>query len=684
MGTKTFDQLTVITSTNSTDKVVMWKDSSDQAVAITFADFGTNLSLSSYIKADGTVAMSGNLNLNGNSITNVNLTDGVDLSAFKTAYDAHVANTSNPHAVTAAQANAVAKDGSIGLTGNWDIGASRKILAEMITARSSAGLKLYEDGGTLGVFIDDTGSVAIGGTTIFGTSLLTVEGAITFRQAGSTRYRSSIRQAGGIATYTAFDDTGAAYIPQVYEALSVTLNVGSAANKPIYFDSSGNLGIAIAPTTTFHAAADSATGVQGRISGVTNSNKRLDFGYDTTNNRGAIQAYTNGSTFDPLVINAAGGNIAIGTTSTGTYKLNVSGSLNATTMFINGVSLTTGGASQWTTLGSDIYYQTGYVVIGANANGDTKLHIFDGSAGTISANADAKATLESSANVAFQLLCPAASDAYIYFGSPTSNQRGYIKYGHPSDFIGIGTSAVTRVIVKADTYPNVDNTSSFGLTSNRWTALWAVNGTIQTSDERAKMSIDDSDLGLDFVLALKPIKWVWPNDERPAKYETRTSTRPVTRKVKKTTRRVVEKNGKHVLDDVEEEVEETLVENKPVYHKNGKQVFEDKPVFNSAGEQTGTEKIPVTHPVVVTETVEEEVLTEEAISVTHERPHYGFSSQQVKQAMEAVNAADFGGYIYDKETDTYHLKYAEFMAPIVKAIQEMNERMNQLEKGRSD
>jgi hypothetical protein len=56
-------------------------------------------------------------------------------------------------------------DGSRALSGDWDIGVSRKISAEAIYARSNAGLKLFEDGGA-GIFVQDsTGNVGIGTTS---------------------------------------------------------------------------------------------------------------------------------------------------------------------------------------------------------------------------------------------------------------------------------------------------------------------------------------------------------------------------------------------------------------------------------------------------------------------------------------------------------------------------------------
>ena len=57
--------------------------------------------------------------------------------------------------------------------------------------------------------------------------------------------------------------------------------------------------------------------------------------------------------------------------------------------------------------------------------------------------------------------------------------------------------------------PNSDNTYSCGNSTRRWSEVWAVNGTIQTSDVREKADISDSVLGLDFVRALRPVSYRW-------------------------------------------------------------------------------------------------------------------------------------------------------------------------------
>jgi len=73
-----------------------------------------------------------------------------------------------------------------------------------------------------------------------------------------------------------------------------------------------------------------------------------------------------------------------------------------------------------------------------------------------------------------------------------------------------GTSTqTTRVYISqaGDMYPYVDNSYSLGVSSARWTAVWAANGTIQTSDANTKTDIVDSPLGLNFIASLRPVAY---------------------------------------------------------------------------------------------------------------------------------------------------------------------------------
>jgi len=127
-----------------------------------------------------------------------------------------------------------------------------------------------------------------------------------------------------------------------------------------------------------------------------------------------------------------------------------------------------------------------------------------------------------------------------------------------------------------------------------WGNVYAANGTIQTSDETTKQDIVDSDLGLDFI-----------NDLRPVKY-----------KMKETVKKIEDEDGK--IEYVEKEDNE-------------------------------------------------------------KRPHYGLLADQVK---EVLGDKDFGGYIdpaIGGEEGAKGLRYEEFIAPMIKAIQELTARVEELE-----
>lgn len=57
--------------------------------------------------------------------------------------------------------------------------------------------------------------------------------------------------------------------------------------------------------------------------------------------------------------------------------------------------------------------------------------------------------------------------------------------------------------------PETDNTWTNGDGTHRWTVVYATNGTINTSDIRDKVNVEDADLGLDFLMRLRPVKYEW-------------------------------------------------------------------------------------------------------------------------------------------------------------------------------
>ena len=57
--------------------------------------------------------------------------------------------------------------------------------------------------------------------------------------------------------------------------------------------------------------------------------------------------------------------------------------------------------------------------------------------------------------------------------------------------------------------------------------------------------------------------------------------------------------------------------------------------------------------------------------------HYGVVAQELKQVLDEIGE-EFGGLLYNEQEDSYRVRYAEFIAPLTKAIQELDERTQAL------
>jgi len=79
----------------------------------------------------------------------------------------------------------------------------------------------------------------------------------------------------------------------------------------------------------------------------------------------------------------------------------------------------------------------------------------------------------------------------------------------PTERFRIRNNGELVVFNSSTFYPNTDNAVELGFTGNRWSKVWAVNGTIQTSDERQKIEITESALGTEFVKSLRPVSYKW-------------------------------------------------------------------------------------------------------------------------------------------------------------------------------
>ncbi len=68
-----------------------------------------------------------------------------------------------------------------------------------------------------------------------------------------------------------------------------------------------------------------------------------------------------------------------------------------------------------------------------------------------------------------------------------------------------------------DVQPVADNQFSFGSSANRWVDVWAVDGTINTSDKRMKENIKSISYGLETIKQLTPVEFTWINNPERGK-----------------------------------------------------------------------------------------------------------------------------------------------------------------------
>jgi hypothetical protein len=79
--------------------------------------------------------------------------------------------------------------------------------------------------------------------------------------------------------------------------------------------------------------------------------------------------------------------------------------------------------------------------------------------------------------------------------------------------VGIGTtSPADKLSVAGIIAPSADNTYTLGKNGARWSAVWATNGVIQTSDARMKTAIEPLQYGLKEVMQMNPVKYQWKDD----------------------------------------------------------------------------------------------------------------------------------------------------------------------------
>lgn len=237
---------------------------------------------------------------------------------------------------------------------------------------------------------------------------------------------------------------------------------------------------------------------------------------------------------------------------------------------------------------------------------------------TIVTGGTTRVTVASTGAVTFQSSISATSGTFsstlestsLRVTGSTAPDNGF--YLQATGVVGLAANNTAAYLYGSNAFASqTDNSRDLGVAStNRWRNLYIVNSPTVGSDLRGKVDVADCDLGLDFVLALRPISY-----------------------------RLLEGRV-----DVRAEVV-------------GKGV-------NEAGEEFDLYK-----------TVE--------TPVPGERTHRGFGSQEVRAVLDkfGLDGKTFAGWCLADPSDPdsmQALRYEQFIAPLVKAVQELAAEVREL------
>jgi len=141
----------------------------------------------------------------------------------------------------------------------------------------------------------------------------------------------------------------------------------------------------------------------------------------------------------------------------------------------------------------------------------------NGSGSTIVNNGDELGTIRFAGADGLTINSYGASISCAVDGTPGANDMpGRLVFSTTADNAASPTQRLSidnagAFVIRSSVFfgPLTDNAVPLGGSSQRFTAVWAANGTIQTSDERAKADIANASLGSDFIKSLRPVSYKW-------------------------------------------------------------------------------------------------------------------------------------------------------------------------------
>jgi hypothetical protein len=284
-----------------------------------------------------------------------------------------------------------------------------------------------------------------------------------------------------------------------------------------------------------------------------------------------------------------------------------------------------------------------------------------------------------------------AGDVALIYTGGTSDTGAIVIAPWATGFSGLRMDNAGIASFSSIVRPGADNAFLLGTAAARWSAIWSATGTIQTSDARAKTDVTDTNLGLAFIDALRPVSYRWigggttivPGPNQTVEVQ-------ATEDVTVETVEIVVENGQAVRRTVTRTETRPLFDELLVVDETGAPVMVEvaPPQPAVVNPETGAMIAPAipavmrqaTHQVPRMVTVARPTFVEQAIPGA--RRHYGLIAQEVRAALDAAGVTDFGGWVLtdkDDPTSPQALRYDQFVGPLIKAVQQLSARVATLE-----
>lgn len=235
-----------------------------------------------------------------------------------------------------------------------------------------------------------------------------------------------------------------------------------------------------------------------------------------------------------------------------------------------------------------------------------------------------------------------------------------------------GAGAVTAV---GNVRPDGDNTRTCGVNGARWSAVWAANGTIQTSDPSLKTAIAPLPAALPMIAAINPITFRWLDGGSKQVAKQVEVDQPVYEEYQDiANEHQVQPDGTVHLVETPITRRRQLFTSVPVTLPDGTPVIDQVPLNRKFYRPDGSvakgeivyradpriHQVPVMQKVTVTQY--------DLVSQPGVRTHWGFSAADVKAATPA--GMDWGAYVKG-EDGTEHIRPDQLIPVLWKAVQEL-------------